>query len=227
MNKVNLTNTFMGTTNNLADFVSNSNTLSGSSASGTFNQKLSKAKEEVSRIDSKESQPTKNYASETKKEPVSNNQVTQKDTRQDIPKDEKVKELESTVVDEKEPDEKKVIDNEILLVVSQVLQMPIEAIQEKLATIGLEAQDLLTEEGFAQFVNEIFTTNDMSLLLSGEVDIQKISKLFEQLSEVKEKFGQVLEMNENNSIAAPIETHQDEAFALGHYSCSSCCGAVG
>ena len=94
----------------------------------------------------------------------------------------KVDELEDEVVSDKGN-----IENQLLMMMSEVLQIPIDEIQSQLEEMGMTVQDLLSEEGFGQFVGQILTQGDTNALLSGEIDVQKVSKLFEDLKALNEE----------------------------------------
>ena len=79
------------------------------------------------------------------------------------------------------------IDAQMLAMISDVLQIPVEEIQSQLEEMGMNIQELLTEEGFGKLINQVLAQGDMNALLSGEIDIQKVTQLFEDLNEFKKQ----------------------------------------
>lgn len=80
------------------------------------------------------------------------------------------------------------LNTQILALVSQVLQMPIETIQEQLNDLGLQASDLLTEEGFSQFISSTLGQGSMEHLLgNSNIDIKEITHLFQDLCQLKDQ----------------------------------------
>lgn len=102
------------------------------------------------------------------------------------------------------------VDEQVLAMVSQALQIPMETIQYKLTEIGMEVKDLMTEEGFGKFINEMLGQGNVEHLLSGEVDIKGITELFESLSELKQQCKELLNVNIKEITPQPEILNQNE-----------------
>ena len=192
MGQVSIENTIM---NIGSSFKENSNTSNSSGLKKTqekFTTSLEKAKsanntqkdgkaskKEDRTIDSKATSSSDKLKAKTQLE------TGKKDTVRDTENTDlsaKVDELEDEVVSDKGN-----IENQLLMMMSEVLQIPIDEIQSQLEEMGMTVQDLLSEEGFGQFVGQILTQWDTNALLSGEIDVQKVSKLFEDLKALNEE----------------------------------------
>ncbi|MBP3887117.1 MAG: flagellar hook-length control protein FliK [Cellulosilyticum sp.] len=211
MSQVNLASIFLGATHN--------NTSTNLSATNnnqkqSFSQNLSKAKETVSQTETYSTQKNKDKVEQSKqnKEPVtkdiknSQNNKNVQDNKE--VQDKSTKELDETldIQDHEELDTEKVLEDQILAMISQALQIPIEEIQMQLEGLGLEVQDLLTEEGFGQFVNQLFARGDINALLAGDIDIKQISTLFDRLTTFAEEM-KGLSQEEQVFSEMPIESH--------------------
>lgn len=211
MSQVNLASIFLGATHN-----NTSTNLSAinNNQKQSFSQNLSKAKETVSHTETYSTQKNKDKVGQSKqnKEAVTKDIKNSQDNKnvQDNKEveDKSTKELDEAldIQDHEELDTEKVLDDQILAMISQALQIPIEEIQMQLEGLGLEVQDVLIEEGFGQFVNQLFARGDINALLAGDIDIKQISTLFDRLTTFAEEMKGLLQEGQV-SIEMPIESH--------------------
>lgn len=203
MSQVNLTNVFFEATSTVNTSSINEQRISSinSNQSQAFKQNLSKAKENISKSNNNNTKINRNESSKPKQNetPVKNSIDSQDDkviNKKQLIEDKSRSAQESnnkiSCEEDKETDTKYIMDNQILVLVSQALQLPIEEIQGQLEALGLQIEDLLTEEGFGQFINELFADGDLGALLSGDIDIKNISNLFEQLKSFSEEMKNIL-----------------------------------
>lgn len=192
MSQVSIENTIMNIGSGFKETSNTSNSFGAKKTQEKFTTSLEKAKavnntqkddktskKEDRAIDQKATSSSDKLKAKTQLE------TSKKDTIQDTENtalSAKVDELEDEVVNDKGD-----IDSQLLMIMSEVLQIPIDEIQSQLEEMGMTVQDLLSEEGFGQFVGQILTQGDTNALLSGEIDVQKVSKLFEDLKALNEE----------------------------------------
>ena len=82
------------------------------------------------------------------------------------------------------------VDEQILMLVSQSLNMPIEEVMQLLSEFGMEVQDLLSQESFGMFVAEALGAGNMEFLLTKSDDLSKVTQLFEHLTQLRESMSQ-------------------------------------
>ncbi|MEE1071942.1 MAG: hypothetical protein U0L26_06045, partial [Cellulosilyticum sp.] len=207
MNNVSFADTFMGPINGQFNNKVSAQSSSRQDTSNNFIEKLSKAQKEVRNLDSNQVRKEDEYKKNTKVQKEQNN-PPKVNKQQSKEVKEKINNDSSEI--EKELDQQEV-DEQILNMLSQVFQMPIEEIKDQLIAMKLEVQDLLTEEGFGQFISQVLGQGDINTLLLGSVDVKKLSQLFEELSELKEHLNINLpESQENIEIVRAEENTTSE-----------------
>lgn len=207
MNNVSFADTFMGPINGQFNNKVSAQSSSRQDTSNNFIEKLSKAQKEVRNLDSNQVRKEDEYKKNTKVQKEQNN-PPKVNKQQSKEVKEKINNDSSEI--EKELDQQEV-DEQILNMLSQVFQMPIEEIKDQLIAMKLEVQDLLTEEGFGQFISQVLGQGDINTLLLGSVDVKKLSQLFEELSELKEHVNINLpESQENIEIVRAEENTTSE-----------------
>lgn len=192
MSQVNLENTMMNIGSSFKGASNTSNSLGAKRTQEKFTTSLEKAK-------ASNNTQTDNRASKKDDTPVDKKSVSSKDelkakskletSKEDMIQDtknealsSKMNDLEDEVVSDKDN-----IDSQLLAMISEALQIPVDEIQSQLEEMGMTVQDLLSEEGFGQFVNQVLAQGDTNALLTGELDVQKVSKLFDDLKELNEQ----------------------------------------
>lgn len=75
----------------------------------------------------------------------------------------------------------------ILDLLSQQMNMPVEEVAAQLEELGLTPIDLLSEEGFSQFITDYYGKNSELDLLTEHADMKDISKLFTKIEEVSKQ----------------------------------------
>ncbi len=192
MSQVSIENTIMNIGSGFKETSNTSNSFGAKKTQEKFTTSLEKAKaanntqkdDKTSKKEDRAIDP-KATSSSDKLKAKTQLETSKKDTIQDTENatlSAKVDELEDEVVNDKGN-----IDSQLLMMMSEVLQIPIDEIQSQLEEMGMTVQDLLSEEGFGQFVAQILTQGDTNALLSGEIDVQKVSKLFEDLKALNEE----------------------------------------
>lgn len=192
MSQVSIENTIMNIGSGFKETSNTSNSFGAKKTQEKFTTSLEKAKaanntqkdDKTSKKEDRAIDP-KATSSSDKLKAKTQLETSKKDTIQDTENatlSAKVDELEGEVVNDKGN-----IDSQLLMMMSEVLQIPIDEIQSQLEEMGMTVQDLLSEEGFGQFVAQILTQGDTNALLSGEIDVQKVSKLFEDLKALNEE----------------------------------------
>ena len=192
MSQVNLENTMMNIGSSFKGASNTSNSLGAKRTQEKFTTSLEKAKaSNNTQTDNRASK--KDDASVDKKSVSSKDELKAKSkletSKEDMIQDtknealsSKMNDLEDEVVSDKDN-----IDSQLLAMISEALQIPVDEIQSQLEEMGMTVQDLLSEEGFGQFVNQVLAQGDTNALLTGEVDVQKVSKLFDDLKELNEQ----------------------------------------
>lgn len=177
-----------------------------SSQDQSFNKKLSEMRQNIqpNRLDYtpvnknvKDNNKRQNQDLKTNNE-LSENKKVEKDSSSKntskVSKDSNTK-LEETNTNKKEselPEEidANEVDEQILMLVSQSLNMPIEEVTQLLSELGIEVQDLLSQESFGMFVAEALGAGNMELLLTKNGDLSKVTQLFEHLTQLRESISQ-------------------------------------
>lgn len=179
-----------------------------SSQDQTFNKKLSEMRQNIqsNRLDYKPANKsvkdnnrrqnqdlkTNNELSENKKVEVekdNSSKDTSKVSKETDTKPEKTNtnKKESELPEEVDANE---VDEQILMLVSQSLNMPIEEVMQLLSEFGMEVQDLLSQESFGMFVAEALGAGNMEFLLTKNDDLSKVTQLFEHLTQLRESISQ-------------------------------------
>lgn len=160
-----------------------------------FSQKLSKAKEvsdkgEVNRSDKKADRSLKSSADANKDKVIDKGKVKEKvkdsikvDNSKSIGKEEEILPKEEVTLEEYEEIINS-IEDQMLQLICEALNIPLEEVTSQLEQMGLSVQDLLSEENFGTFINQMVSEGDVNALLTGEVDIQQMSTLFAELQEL-------------------------------------------
>ena len=87
----------------------------------------------------------------------------------------------------KEESNEYVNENQILMLMSQGLNVSIDEIQKKLEELGLEVKDLTNQEGFSVFISDLYGQGSIAELLMNLEDVKDMITLFEQLSSLQEE----------------------------------------
>lgn len=189
MGQFNLGTMIIGTSYGANGSGSSRNT-STASASESFDKTFERAKTSTRTNDDSRSTKNATQNDDAKKNVVAkdnestyeNNKVknenSTKATQELGSEDEKIN--ESLQVEEESTDE--VIDNQILSLVSQVLHLSVDEIKEILGQLGLEIQDLMSQEGFSTFISEACGQGSVASLLMETDDVKGIATLFEDLN---------------------------------------------
>ena len=160
-----------------------------------FSQKLSKAKEvsdkgEVNRSDKKADRSLKSSADANKDKVIDKGKVKEKvkdsikvDNSKSIGKEEEILPKEEVTLEEYEEIINS-IEDQMLQLICEALNIPLEEVTSQLEQMNLSVQDLLSEENFGTFINQMVSEGDVNALLTGEVDIQQMSTLFTELQEL-------------------------------------------
>jgi len=208
MGQVNLSTVIM----NMASGGSN-NTKVNNASSNAFSDSLTKAKN-TSKANStskenstnkndnvnskKETKETTNEATDTKKksdlvvQPNKGNKVDNKKIDSKNIGSKKANETSDKKVEknkDRQSQEKDTVSDDkskILALVSEQLQIPIEEIQLLLQQMGLQPEDLLSQEGFSTFISGALAKGDMSQLLTEDFDMKQINELFNALTSLGE-----------------------------------------
>ena len=189
MGQFNLGTMIIGTSYGANGSGSSRNT-STASASESFDKTFERAKTSTRTNDDSRSTKNATQNDDAKKNVVAkdnestyeNNKVknenSTKATQELGSEDEKIN--ESLQVEEESTDE--VIDNQILSLVSQVFHLSVDEIKEILGQLGLEIQDLMSQEGFSTFISEACGQGSVAALLMETDDVKGIATLFEDLN---------------------------------------------
>ena len=160
-----------------------------------FSQKLSKAKEvsdkdKVNRSDKKADRSLKSSADANKDKVIDKGKVKEKvkdsikvDNSKSIGKEEEILPKEEVTLEEYEEIINS-IEDQMLQLICEALNIPLEEVTSQLEQMNLSVQDLLSEENFGTFINQMVSEGDVNALLTGEVDIQQMSTLFAELQEL-------------------------------------------
>ena len=192
MGQVSIENTIMNMGSDFKVTSNNSNNREVKKTQGKFNKSLDQAKE-ASKSQTDNSSSDKENAIINKKDDTRNDKIkakskleaSKKNTTQDAKSESssvKIDSLEDELVSDKGD-----MENQLLAMISEVLQIPIDELQSQLKEMEMTVQDLLSEEGFGKFVNQVLVQGDTNALLSSDIDIQRVSKLFDELKAFNEQ----------------------------------------
>lgn len=217
MSQVNIASSFFEANTNLNVGNSAPQMTASRNNSDTFSQKLAMINDLTNHVKDTDKSSKKNHFEEQfKSNTTEKREETKKVEKNTNKMDSKTKEVSKKEVNKNEDieddgketkSENEVID-QILSLMSQVLQVPVEEIQTQLDAIGLQVHDLLTEEGFSAFINEMYAQGDVNALLSGEIDMKQIRALFETLSDFKEQLSQ-LDVSVEDNLELEIPVYQE------------------
>ena len=192
MSQVNLENTIMNIGSGFKGASNTSNSFGTKKTQEKFNTSLEKAKSTNNAQTDNRASKKDDKAIDKKDVPCSDKlkaktklESSKKDMIQNAKNESlsaKVDGLENEMVSD-EVD----VDSQLLTLISEALQIPVEEIQSQLEEMGMTVQELLSEEGFGKFVNQVLAQGDTNALLTGELDVQKVSKLFDDLKELNEQ----------------------------------------
>ena len=84
------------------------------------------------------------------------------------------------------------IAEQVVALVSEALQIPVEEVGDLLQTLGLRVEDLMTQDGFSQFISEAMAGGDMNKLLTGDIDLKQINQLFDTINAMQDVSEQSL-----------------------------------
>lgn len=127
--------------------------------------------------------PEKTLEKKEQQQPVQEVQKEKVDDQKKPIEKESSKEIEEEL---SKAQEKEVAD-EIVTLVSQSLGLSTEEIQAILQKLGLGAEDLLGEQGFASFIEQALGQGEMMTLLTGEMEMKKIRELLEGMKQLSSK----------------------------------------
>lgn len=99
-----------------------------------------------------------------------------------------VGEKETSKKQTKEQDEE--AEDEMLGMIAQFINMPLDEMKQYLEELGLEASDLREEEAFSHFVGEVLAGEGLNELLA--CDLEGASQLFEELKGLSEEGEEVI-----------------------------------
>lgn len=162
----------------------------------TFGKELHKVKNlQSERKDKSDVTKIEDYASQERMKEVKEKIKTTEDFNESEIKIESKDENEDDI-DQDNQDEK------ILLLLSQNLNVPVDELKELLSQMGYTASDLLKQENFGKFVNEVYSKIKDQDLLMIEDGAKSISILFNQLQAMSDetKF-------ENNSLTVQEQVY--------------------
>lgn len=206
MGQVNLGNVLIETGYG-ANISGNSRNILGTTLGESFDRTFDRTKASLQTQESSNSTKSitqKNESGQNVKQnekTYENKEVKETDTAQEAPKSDAA----SNEIDEvnkkgsEENDESKTtgIEDQILAIVSQALNISMDEVKETLTQLGLDAKDLMNQEGFSTFIGEICGQGDVAELLMNTGDLKNITSLFENLSTL----GQYVQVtNKQNTI---------------------------
>ena len=219
MGQVNLGNMLIGTGYG-ANISGNSQTTSSTTSSESFDRTFDRTK--VSLKTQESSNSTKSTAEKNEsrqnvkqnEKTYENKEVKETDTIQVASKSDTA----SNEIDEvnkegsEENDESKIteIEDQILILVSQAMNISIDEVKETLTQLGLEAKDLMGQEGFSTFIGEICGQGDVAEFLMNTGDLKNITTLFENLSTLDQSAQVVNKQNTVQQIL--VESLQQEGM---------------
>lgn len=218
MSEVNsIANLFLG---NMTNQFSNSNvhTTSKQKSVDTFSQKLTEAKQTTTKSFNKTTEDKNEFKTNTtqKKEQTQSKEDTKVTKKKDNQKEITTKEEAPEKVEDLSEDElKEVVNEQILVIMSEILEIPTEEIEMQLNEMNLEPVDLLTEEGFGEWASQILAGEERNaLLLNEEIDMTQIRSLFENLEGLKEDLGEEV-VAQVTDLLSQLET-TEEVVTMPH-----------
>lgn len=218
MSEVNsIANLFLG---NMTNQFSNSNvhTTSKQKSVDTFSQKLTEAKQTTTKSSNKTTEDKNEFKTNTtqKKEQTQSKEDTKVTKKKDNQKEITTKEEAPEKVEDLSEDElKEVVNEQILVIMSEILEIPTEEIEMQLNEMNLEPVDLLTEEGFGEWASQILAGEERNaLLLNEEIDMTQIRSLFENLEGLKEDLGEEV-VAQVTDLLSQLET-TEEVVTMPH-----------
>lgn len=223
MAQVNLSAMFI---NHVADTHSSVKEASGHKSTESFHETLTKAKEKEhdNKVDRSKGLQQKNKV--TNDDSASIGEKVETDLNSDKAKinqkeevtqtKEKEKLSEMTVEETQEVDTEEAaeqtVEEQVLALVSQMLNLSAEEVQSLLDTLQLSPQDLITPEGFGKFISNLYGEGDMANLLTQDVDMKKVNELFDALAQLKEAMPELVEIGTSDVQALGTHASSD---ALG------------
>lgn len=191
MGQVNLANMLIGTDYG-ANISGNSRNMLGTTSSESFDKTFDRTKASLQtqeRSNSTKSTTQKNESGQNvnqNEKTYEGKEVKETDRMQVASKlDAASNEIDEVNKEESEEnDESKTpqIEDQILTLVSQALNISIDEVKDALTQLGLEAKDLMSQEGFSTFIGEICGEGDVAELLMNTGDLKNITTLFDSLS---------------------------------------------
>lgn len=172
-----------------------------SSQDQSFNKKLSEMRQNIqsSRLDYTPVNKSVKDNNRRQNEDLNTNNELSKNKKIELEKDSSSKKTntkpEKTNTDKKESElseeiDTNDVDEQILMLVSQSLNMSIEEVTQLLSKLGMEIQDLLNQESFGMFVTGALGVDNMELLLTKSSDLSKVTQLFEYLTQLRGSMSQ-------------------------------------
>lgn len=203
----NIANLFLGNmTNQFSD--ARVQTTGKQKSTDTFSQKLTEAKQ--TSTTNQRTEDKKDFKTDTTDKKTSSKEKKTVTEKKDSQKEVTQKDTTKVEAPSKE-DVKEVVNDQILVLMSEILEIPIEEIEMQLNEMSLQPADLLTEEGFGEWASQILVGEERNaLLLNEEIDMTQVRSLFETLEGFKEDLGE--ETIELLSLLEPTE----EVVAMPH-----------
>lgn len=206
MGQVNLGNVLIGTGCG-ANISGNSRTTSSTTSSEAFDRTFDRTKASLKTQESSNSTRSTAEKNESRQNVKENEKIYQnkeaKETdtiqvasKSDVESDE-IDEVNKERSEENDESKSTEIEDQILTLVSQALNISIDEVKETLTQLGLEAKDLMDQEGFSTFIGEICGQGDVAELLMNTGDLKNITTLFESLSTLNQ-YAQVT--NRQNTV---------------------------
>lgn len=170
-----------------------SNTTSGQFFKNTLNgantsfEKSSKSSEMLNNSSKDPFKPKlKEYSKSNDIEATRDQKVKQQELNSKI-KEESLSVKEDLQLEKEEESKEHTDENQILMLMSEGLNLSIEEIQRKLEELGLDIKDLKTKEGFGTFISEVYGQGSIAELLMNLEDVKSMTALFEQLNNLHEE----------------------------------------
>lgn len=207
--------------NHIADAHSSVKETSGQKSTASFHETLTKAKQNDTKVDRyKGVQPKKPVRDDDqigRDERVETDLVSDKtkpNQKVEASQTKEKEELGEVTLEETQEVEAKeeteiTLDDKVLSLVSQMLNMPAQEVQKLLDTLQLSPQDLMTSEGFGKFMSNLYGEGDMMNLLTQDVDMKKVSELFDALTQLKNQMTEAVEVNMSGveQVSAQLESY--------------------
>lgn len=219
MGQMNLGNVLIGAGYG-ANISGNSRNMLGTASSESFDRTFDRTKASLQtqeRSNSTKSTTQKNESGQNVKQNekiYENKEVKETDTAEEAPKSDTTSNEIGEVNKEgsEENDESKTagIEEQILALMSQTLNISIDEVKETLNQLGLEAKDLMNQDGFSTFIGEICGQGDVAELLMNMGDLKNITSLFENLSTLDQSIQVANKQNTDQQIL--MESLQQEVM---------------